>query len=319
MRFLTVLALGLALARLALAEPLDLNAAPRLLDISPDGRNAPGGLTFRGALTLTSDDPRFGGLSALWVSPAGDRLVALSDRGHWVTARIHYESGRLAGLSEAAIGALNGAAGKPLVKQRLHDAESLAPLPDGSLLVAFEHAHRIWRYPDAQSLFSENPEALPAPEGLRYHRPNHGVEALAVLADGRILAIGQDARGPGLFNAYLWTGTAWQHRYYRGREDFVPTAATRLPDGDILVMERRFSFLGGIEFQLVRVGVDGLDTWQDIEGERLGALKSPLVFDNYEGLAARQNGRGETLIYLISDDNFSAWQRTLLLAFALNE
>ncbi len=38
-----------------------------------------------------------------------------------------------------------------------------------------------------------------------------------------------------------------------------------------------------------------------------------------EGIAARRGPGGETLIYLISDDNFHPWQRTLLLMFELAE
>jgi len=38
-----------------------------------------------------------------------------------------------------------------------------------------------------------------------------------------------------------------------------------------------------------------------------------------EGVAARRGPDGETLVYLISDDNFHILQRTLLLMFALEE
>jgi len=41
--------------------------------------------------------------------------------------------------------------------------------------------------------------------------------------------------------------------------------------------------------------------------------------DNMEGIATRKGENGETLIYLISDDNFSSFQRTILLMFALDE
>ncbi len=41
--------------------------------------------------------------------------------------------------------------------------------------------------------------------------------------------------------------------------------------------------------------------------------------DNMEGLSVTQNGKGETLITIVSDNNFSALQRTVLLRFALVE
>ena len=56
-----------------------------------------------------------------------------------------------------------------------------------------------------------------------------------------------------------------------------------------------------------------------LEGRELARLHLPLNIDNMEGLALRQGGAGETLVYLISDDNFNPLQRTLLMLFALRE
>lgn len=39
--------------------------------------------------------------------------------------------------------------------------------------------------------------------------------------------------------------------------------------------------------------------------------------DNMEGLAVNRNARGETILSLLSDDNFSPLQHNLLLQFAL--
>ena len=39
--------------------------------------------------------------------------------------------------------------------------------------------------------------------------------------------------------------------------------------------------------------------------------------DNMEGLAVRRGPKGETLLYMISDNNFSPFQRTVLLMFEL--
>jgi hypothetical protein len=41
--------------------------------------------------------------------------------------------------------------------------------------------------------------------------------------------------------------------------------------------------------------------------------------DNMEGLAVHRDGRGRTIITMVSDDNGSILQRTLLLQFALVE
>ena len=48
-------------------------------------------------------------------------------------------------------------------------------------------------------------------------------------------------------------------------------------------------------------------------------LKSPLPVDNYEGIAIGMSPSGALRIWLISDDNFSNNQRTLLLAMDLDD
>ena len=57
----------------------------------------------------------------------------------------------------------------------------------------------------------------------------------------------------------------------------------------------------------------------EMAGEELAEWSPPLTSDNFEGIAVRRNDSGETLIYIVSDDNFSPLQRTLLLMFALAE
>jgi len=58
-----------------------------------------GQLDFRGGLALSSSYPRFGGFSALGVSVDGLRMVALSDKGTRLSARLVYdERGHLSGI-----------------------------------------------------------------------------------------------------------------------------------------------------------------------------------------------------------------------------
>jgi hypothetical protein len=54
-----------------------------------------------------------------------------------------------------------------------------------------------------------------------------------------------------------------------------------------------------------------------ILGETLLEATDRYNIDNMEGIAVHRGASGETIITLISDDNFSALQRTLLLQFAL--
>ena len=58
----------------------------------------PTGLRFLGGLELSSPGPAFGGLSGLTLTADGDRMIAVSDRGRWFTARlVERDDGRLVG------------------------------------------------------------------------------------------------------------------------------------------------------------------------------------------------------------------------------
>ncbi len=140
------LSLALLVALPAAAEPLALSARPVPLHAEDPERARVGALLYRGGLELTSPDARFGGLSGLLVSEAGGRMTAVTDQGHWVTARLLYDAaGRLSGAAEAEIGELHGPGGVHLRGKRDRDSESLTRLPDGALVAAFERNHRLCR------------------------------------------------------------------------------------------------------------------------------------------------------------------------------
>ena len=309
--------LGLLPLSLGAEEPLALSALQRALHPEKPALEKFGALRSLGVLELSSGDPRFGGFSGLTVSPDGERLEAVSDQGHWIAARILYDStGRLAGLDRGRIAPLVGLDGAPLGYKRRQDAESLAVQGDG-LMVSFEHEHRIWRYAKVDGRAPKDPEALPPPPGLASLPANDGLEALAWLDGQGLLAIASKSDGAERYPAFLRQDDAWQRLWYRRTAPYEPTGATVLPDGDLIVVERRFSLLGGLGIRLLRIARDSVAPGAVLEGAVLAELTLPLTIDNLEGVASRQGASGETLIYLISDDNFNALQRNLLLLFAL--
>jgi hypothetical protein len=56
-----------------------------------------------------------------------------------------------------------------------------------------------------------------------------------------------------------------------------------------------------------------------LEGDVIARLEGSLTVDNMEGIDARQAPGGETLIYILSDDNANPLQRTYLLMFEVME
>lgn len=318
LRLLAGVVLAVAVIAPSGADPLPLSASTLALNPENLELTAVGALTYRGGLHLSSPDPRFGGLSGLSVSPDGGRLTAVSDRGHWVAATLVYDgSGQLTGVAAGEIGDLADPDGAPVADTPLHDAEEL--VRDGAdWLVTFERHHRIWRYPAIPGGFAKRPQRVPDPPGLARAPPNGGLEALARLPDGRLFGLvegrdGEGGRTPG------WVGTPgrWLPLEYVRTGIFRPTGAAALPDGDVVVLERRFTLLGGPGARLARVPAAALHHGATAEGTEIAVLAPPLVVDNMEGIAARRGADGETILYLVSDDNFNVLQRTILLMFAL--
>ncbi|MGF1610836.1 MAG: esterase-like activity of phytase family protein [Kiloniellales bacterium] len=320
--------LGAAPALPSQAEPLELSIVQRGLDPAQPDLTRVGRLEFRGALEITSKHPDFGGLSALEVDSQGRAFMAVSDRGHWVSGTLTYdERGWLSGLEDAEIGPLLDPLGGRLEHKAVQDAEALALLPDGSLLVAFERWHRIWRYAGSPMPLAEPPTSWPTPDGLEALPDNYGIEAMTALADGAVLAIAETETETGRFPAWLWRDCAeqshaqrcgdWQRLSYRRTGAYRPSGAALLPDGDLLVLERRFSWLGGLAARLVRVPATAVAPGALLEGEELAVLTPPLLTDNWEGVSAATGPDGETLIYLVSDDNFMPLLRNLVALFVL--
>jgi len=328
----TGLAAFVALSALApgprgdVALALEVSSVP--LDAADPARTSIGPLRYLGGLWLQAADPRFGGLSDLRVSADGRRLLAVSDCGHGLTARLSYDGdGRLIGLDEARLVALTNAAGGPLAQGDI-DAESLVAISPGELEVGFEGRGRVQVYGPE---FAGPARPRQAPTTLDQCGRNGGLEVMADTGDGRRLLVCEARRGPSsTVPAWVGSGPVWQEREYPLRfeggwagEPFRPTGAARLPDGDLLVIERRFPPLA---VRLVRLPRRTLDGTGALESSEVARLEAPLTLDNFEGVEALRDARGRTLVYLLSDDNSCAktpgarrtgLQRTLLMLFVL--
>lgn len=277
-----------------------------------------GELDFAGGLVLAPAVEGFGGLSGLAVSEDSSRLWAVSDKGDVVTGDIVLDdAGRLADVRNIRIRPLIEDDGDAVSGKR-SDAEDLARLPDGRWAVSFERWHRIELYPDDPEGPVGRPQRLKRPPGAEEAPGNGGIEALAALPDGRLLAIEEGGEsGAGRHRAWIGGEKGWERLTYLGEAPYRPTAATALPGGDLLVLERRASLLGGFGARIVRVPGDRIAAGVAIEGREIARLEPPLAVDNFEGMAAVPEADGGIRIFLVSDDNFWALQRTLLMSFHL--
>lgn len=297
-------------------EPIQVQATPVALQESDASVERVGPLQFRGGFVLRSPEPRFGGLSDLVVSPDGAWLAAIGDEGSAFTAGLAYaRDGRLTGLGPASLAALKDTAGQPLRGKGNQDAESLARLADGSFAVGFEGWHRLWRYSPSLDVPAR---ALPAPPGLEEAPANEGLETLVGLADGRLLALTEGLMSGGAVQGWLRSDAGWRRLGYRVSGALRPSGGCSLPSGDVVVLERNYTPETGVVVGLRRIPIASIVPGAVLGGETLARLARPLSVDNFEGLACRQSAAGETLLYLLSDDNFSSRQRTLLMMFRLD-
>jgi hypothetical protein len=271
-----------------------------------------GKLRYRGGLTLSASEPHFGGLSGLIVSADGTKITAVSDMGYWLASSLGYGSGGdLVSIADVRMGPLLAPDGKPTTGKLRGDAESITPDGRGGFLVGFEQTHRLWRYPT----LAGRPTTVQAPKELSQAPANGGLEALAKLEDGRFLALTEQLAVPGGTRGWIGGPKRWQPLTLVADGGFAPTAAAVLPDGDVLVLERRFPPVGA---RVLRIDAASIKAGATLDGQELARLEGATVVDNMEGIAARKGSNGETLIYLLSDDNFNPLQQTLLLMFELS-
>jgi len=286
-----------------------------------------GQLEFRGGLVLSSPSANFGGWSGLVMEADGKSLLAISDIGSWMTANIAYDGSRPTGLTRARLGPLLGSRGQPLEVKREQDAEAVTLLEGnlqrGMLLIGFERLHRIGRFPVRDGQVLAPTGYLKMPADAKSMRPNQGIEALAVLKGGphkgAVVAFAERlTRGSGYHTGWIWIGSEAHKFGLQDIDGFNLTDAASLADGSLLVLERYFRWSEGVKMRLRHIAASEIAPGARIAGRTLFQGDSSFEIDNMEGMAIHQGTAGETIVSIISDDNFNhLLQRTLFLQFTL--
>lgn len=282
-------------------------APVELVEAAPRARRL-GRLVFLGGWALTSNDERFGGISALHVE-AG-QVLALSDAG-WRSS-FPLPGGR---TSVRAAVAMMAAGPGPAEEKENRDAESLV-VHGRALWVAYEQANSVWRYD--RSDFAARGSATPA--AMARWNANHGAEAMVRLGDGRFLVFNEGKGGDSEALVFAGdpsaAGTPALRLLYRPPDGFRITDAALLPDGRLALLHRRVGLFEGFTARVTLARLPALAAGAVIEGEEAAAFDGGITRDNFEALSVSREG-GRTILWLASDDNYNKLQRTLLLKFAL--
>lgn len=332
---------GIAWAQLATERPPkplvpDPNPATAPVSIEVNARPLPsfdsrdrshirfGKLEYRSGLVLTSRFPGFGGLSGLRLDAKGERFISISDKGNWFTGRILYRGRAMTGLDDVEAAPMLGPDGRPITARGWFDSESIA-LDGPFVYIGLERVNQVLRFDFSQGFTRARGEIFAMPAAVRRLPFNRGLEALVMVPQGMKLAgtliaiseRGLDAQGNLL--AFLVGGPTPGSFGVRRTDGFDVSDAVLLPAGELLLLERKFSLVDGVGIRIRRIPLTAMAPGAVVDGPSIFEADLSAEIDNMEGIDAHVTPEGDTVLTMVSDDNFSPIQRTLLLQFTLLE
>jgi len=280
------------------------------------------GLRFVGGLVLRSSNKHFGALSGMRIGDDGI-MTAVSDTGFWFQGKIERDtSGVPTGISSGRMAPLLDNKGKPFSQKWFGDAEGLT-FKDDAAYVSTEQDARVIRYEIGDDLFAASSSIFgPRPPGERLAY-NRGLEAIATVPKGNLragsfVAVSEaPARSGEDIRAFIWNEDSVQEFRVKSLNNFYITDADFSPEGDLFLLERRFSPAEGPAMRLRRIGGTGIKPNIQLNGGTVLTLDRRWQIDNMEGLSIFKGPDGSTRFGLISDDNKWPLQRTIYLEFEI--
>ncbi len=278
-------------------------------------------LEFRGGLVLTSSNRSFGGISSLIVQGDGAHFIAATDWGYWVRGRILYKNNRPAGICEAVMAPILDTDGKPSARM---DSESMA-MGGQWLYVGIERTHRVLRFKYGEDLFRTPGETVPVPPEIRDLPNNQSLEALVFVPErfpigGTLLALSESGLdSAGNIKAFLIGGPTPGGVAIKRRDAYDISDAAFLPQGDILILERKYKIDRGMMMRIRRIPLSEIRPDALVDGQVVFEADARCNIDNMEALSVHRSPSGDIIVTLISDNNFLPTQPTLLLQFSLKD
>jgi hypothetical protein len=230
----------------------------------------------------------------------------------------------MTGLADVEAAPILGPDGRPAAARGWYDTESIA-LDGDSAYVGIERVNQVLRFDFSRGFTRARGEVVALPLDARKLPYNKGLEALVFVPKGKPLAgtliaiaeRGLDAQGNLL--GFLIGGPTPGQFSIRRSNNFDISDAVLLASGDLLVLERKFSWLSGVGIRIRRIALNSIAPGALVDGPSIFDADLGHEIDNMEGIDAHVSEDGDTVLTMVSDDNFSLLQRTLILQFSLAE
>ena len=303
--------------RITLLDPaLRITAVPVLPYRHDPRRRRIGSLVFERGYRLTGTGDAFGGYSSLLVE--GDRFLLLNDFGLFASFTLD-AAGRIGGLRN---GALPDGPGTGWTKVD-RDSESMTVDPvTRRLWVGFENSNEIWRYSDGFG----RAERHAAPPAMQRWPINNGAEAMVRLRNGRFIAIAESdpwsgGRGRAAIS-FAGDPTVDPRRgfqfSYLPPPGYDVSDMAELPDGRLILLNRNVTLMTGFSVVVTIVDPRSIHPGARVPGRVIARFVGDTLRDNFEGIAVVREADG-TKVWIVSDDNQTNLQQTLLLKFRLDD
>jgi hypothetical protein len=261
------------------------------------------GFTREGLWEIASPYMDFGGYSAMYVL-GGGRLRLFSDRGSRLIITLPPAVAPASPNSPFAnvwdIGPFSNL---------YADIESATrDLDTGDYWLGFESFNGVAKYDIASSFV-----AARQPPEMRGWPVNRGAEAMVRLSNGRFLILPENRQRGLLFAADPTSEQEAQTFAFHLPDPYYATDMAAMPDGRVLILARGLEW-GLPPFTARLYLADPADIAPDAvwTPQLVAELDALLPRENYEALAIVPQDDGSLVLWIASDDNLAALQRTLL-------
>lgn len=280
-------------------------------------------LSFLGGFELKAKPKVFGGFSGVLFEPNDHRLMLLSDTGGVAMIHVQHDQGKITGFGKGILQPLKNHRSQLLSQIWHYDTESVA-IVGNKLWVGVETANRIYEFSRDKDGFPVSGRILNVPQRIRKLPKNRGLEALASSPlgsplKGKVVAIAERSVGKYAPHTEGWIigGGQFKPIMIARRDEYDVSDAAFLPNGDLLLLERRVRWWSALTVRIRRIKVQSFFQSEPLDGEDFLIANLTQPIDNFEGLHVAQISDDRIILTLVSDNNYNDIQRTLLMQFLL--